>query len=265
MVSPRRAAEKAFELFCTPYDGRSAKKIPPVFHKAEKISFRFNEITVTGFRFRPSHPNHKKVLIVHGFSSNAYKFEKYVTPLLKEGFELVLFDAPAHGASGGKLINAMIYKNVLLAAEKKFGPFYSMIAHSLGGLAASLAFEELPEMEKRKLVLIAPATETTTAVSNFFRMFPLDENTREAFVRLIEEIAEKNISYFSVSRVIKNIEAPVLWIHDKQDTICPYKDVQPLVDWQPSHVQFIVTEQLGHSRIYKDNAIVSAVTRFLAK
>ncbi len=81
--------------------------------------------------------NGQKILIAHGFSSYSYKFEKYVQPLLKDGFEVVAFDAPAHGLSEGKMINALIYKRFLQLLEEKHGPINGFIAHSLGGLAVA--------------------------------------------------------------------------------------------------------------------------------
>lgn len=263
MVSPRKAAEKAFELFCTPLPVRKSKHVPAVFDKAEKISFVYQDMTIRGFRWAPEQGNGRKILVLHGFSSYAYKFDKYVTPLLKSGSEVLIFDAPAHGMSDGKLINALIYRNVILEAEKVFGPFFALIGHSLGGLAASLAFERLPDHLNRKLVLIAPATETTTAIENFFAVIPVSPDVREKFVGMIKELSGEDVPYFSVSRVTRTIHAEVLWIHDTHDTICPVKDVQPVIKESPEHIHFMITEKLGHSGIYKDQKVVRAVVEFL--
>jgi len=262
LVSPRKAAEVAFRIFCTPYAGKIPKKVPPVFHKAEKLQFGMDGIIIRGFRWQPEHPNGKKILIAHGFSSNSYKFEKYVQPLKKEGFEVLAFDAPAHGNSGGKLINAHIYKQALLQIEANFGPLYGIMGHSLGGLAASLAFEALPGNENRKLVLVAPATETRRAVDNFFIMIRADARIKQAFTSLINELTEHPVSYYSVSRVVKSLHAPVLWIHDRQDTICPFEDVKPLLALDLPHTRFLITEHLGHSRVYKDNKVCSEILHF---
>ncbi len=262
LISPRKAAEAAYQLFCTPYGQKQKRKEPPVFHKAEKLSFDLEGSTIHGFRWIPEHPNGKKILIVHGFSSYSYRFEKYISPLKKEGFEVLAFDAPAHGISDGKLINALIYKNALLKIESLYGPVYGMMGHSLGGLSASLAFEELSHPENRKLVLIAPATETHTTIDDFFRFIPVDKKIKAAFVQLIAEIVGKPVSYFSVSRVVKNIQAPVLWVHDKQDPICTFNDVKPLLTLGLPHVRFLVTEHLGHSKVYKDNKVCAEIVQF---
>jgi hypothetical protein len=264
MVSPRKAAEEAFDIFCTPFDNKLPKKAPPAFHKAEKLSFEIDGHTIRGFRFTPSRPNGKKILVVHGFRSYAYKFESYLLGLQKEGFEVFAFDAPAHGLSSGKRINAYIYKRSLDEIEKSYGPFYGVMGHSLGGLAASLAFEGFSNNKDRKLVLIAPA-ETETAINNFFSIVPVDEKVRVVFNGLINEITEHPISYFSVGRVVKGLSSQVLWVHDRDDLICPFTDVKPLLSLDLPHVTFHITERLGHNKIYKEDKICRTVLQFFSR
>jgi pimeloyl-ACP methyl ester carboxylesterase len=262
LVSPRKAAEIAFEIFCTPYGGRAKTKEPPVFHQAEKLSFDLDGVSVRGFRWIPEHPNGKKILIAHGFRSYAYKFEKHVTLLKKEGFEVLAFDAPAHGSSDGKLINAYIYKNMILKIEALYGPLFGIMGHSLGGLAAALAFEELAEPEKRRLVLVAPATETNRAIAGFFEIIPVTDKVKQAFEELISEISGQPVSYYSVSRVVKKIQSPIFWIHDQHDPICPFADVKPLLSVHLPGTRFMITEHLGHSKVYKDSGVCKAIVQF---
>src|SRR5215213_441677 len=139
-LSKQKTAEKAFELFCTPQH-RNRKQLPPVFEKAEKISFRFEGYKIQGYRW--NHPSEKKLLILHGYESSVINFDRYIKPLTKAGFEVLAFDAPAHGRSSGKQITVLAYKNFILHIEKEYGPVKNFIAHSFGGLALSLALEDL--------------------------------------------------------------------------------------------------------------------------
>lgn len=265
LISSRKAAKTAFRIFCTPFKAKANKELSPVFQQAEKLFFNMDGQTTRGYRWHSADPNGKKILLVHGFSSAACKFEKYVQPLLEQGFEVVAFDAPAHGNSDGKTINAYVYRNVLLKIESRYGPFYGMMGHSLGGLAASLAFEKIPDRGKRKLVLVAPATETESAIRNFLSIIPVNKQTEQAFRNLIVEISGEPISYFSVSRVVQSVNTPVLWVHDKQDTICPFEDVKPLLSLNLPYVQFLVTENLGHSRIYKESKVCREIVSFFSR
>lgn len=264
IFSNRKAAASVFDLFCTPYSGKPKRKAPAIFSKAEVLNFSFEGMTLYGWRWNPDQPNGKKILIVHGFDSCSYRFDRYIVPLNKQGFEVIAFDAPAHGMSGAKRINALQYSNAIKAIDEKYGIFYGIMAHSLGGLATALAFEQLPQQEKRKLVLIAPTTETSTAIDNFFRFIPVNKKVQAEFHKVIEEVGQRPISYYSVARAVQNIQAPVLWIHDEEDKVCPYCDTIPVQEKQLSHVEFFITKGLGHSGIYRQDTVFKKIIEFFS-
>ena len=93
-------------------------------------------------------------------------------------------------------------------------------------------------------------------------MLPVDDKVRAAFMHMVTEIAGNPVSYFSVSRVVKNTRGHVLWVHDKNDPICPYRDVEPLLSLDLPHVRFLITEHLGHSKVYKDHAVSTQIIQF---
>jgi pimeloyl-ACP methyl ester carboxylesterase len=262
LVSPRKAAEMAFELFCTPRKPKKKLKEPPIFHKAEKLKLKLGNYSIAGFQFQSQQPNGKKILILHGFSSYSYKFEKYVSLLKKQGFEVICFDAPAHGLSEGKIINALIYKAAILEIEANFGPFYGLMGHSLGGLAGALAFQEFNDQANRRLVMVAPAVRTQRAIEHFYSLLPVDEKIRVAIDQLFNEITHLPIEEISVNHAIKHIQSPILWIHDKDDKICIFDDVLPIMNEKPEHIRFVITEGLGHSRIYKEASISNIIDHF---
>lgn len=259
-VSKRRAAEKAFELFTSP-PTREKKEPPLVFRKAEVLQFSFQQFKIQGYRW--NHPQENKVLILHGFESSAVNFDRYISPLVKKGFEVLAFDAPAHGKSTGKMINAVDYKNFILHLQAAYGPIKNFITHSFGGLAISLGLEEMAHDTSWKVVLIAPATESVTAMNNFFQFTRLDNEVKKEFQQLIEEANGKPLSWYSVARAADNIKAQVLFLQDKQDLQTPYADVLPIVQKNYPNFRFLITDGLGHRRIYKDARTVKAVMEFL--
>src|SRR4029079_16510678 len=151
-ISKRKAAEKAFELFCTP-QFRTKKDLPPVFKKSVKMEFLFEGNIVRGYRW--NHRADKKALILHGFESSVTNFENYVFPLVEKGYEVLAFDAPAHGRSTGKSITVISYKNLVHYIWNSVGPIDAFITHSFGGLTLSLALEEIPHSASTKIVLVA--------------------------------------------------------------------------------------------------------------
>jgi hypothetical protein len=260
LLSGRKAAEKAFELFCTP-QYRNKKTLPKIFEKAESLQFQFQDYKVQGYRWNGA--AEKKVLILHGFESSIVNFDHFVDPLVAKGYCVLGFDAPAHGRSSGKLINVLIYKAFVDELQRRYGPIKNFIAHSFGGLAISLALESWTGQEDYKAVLIAPATETSTAVDYLFKVLKLPSGLRVNFEEVILEKGAKPVSWFSIGRAAENIKSQILWLHDKDDDITPLKDVEPVMQKGYSNFRFHITEGLGHRRIYRDKALTAEIIAFL--
>ena len=261
LVDKRKAAERAFELFCTPFM-KSKTRLPTIFAEAERLHFELNGIKVHGFRW--ARPNARTVLILHGFGSAAHKFHQYVNPLLNKGYQVLAFDAPAHGSSEGTRIHALEYAAMITKVIELYGPVQGFLAHSFGGIALSLALENIPHTEDTRMVLIAPATETCSAVDGAFRVLQIkDETVRKEFDNIILEKSGQLTSWFSINRSVKNIRAKVLWIHDEDDDITPWADALKVKEQNLANIEFIVTKGLGHRKIYGDFHIKNKVIEFL--
>lgn len=265
ILSPNKAAAIAFDLFCTPYPKYKKTKAPAIFHQAKKLSLQLNnDILIKGFEWIPNSPNGKTVLIVHGYASYFYKFEQYIQPLLKEGFRVIGFDAPGHGRSQGKYINILIYSDAIKSIMKSFGPIDHFIGHSLGGITLSLIAETIEEPETHKFVLIAPATKTSSTFEGFFTLMRFSVELKNAFIGLVESMSSKPLSYFEADRAIEHFKGKVLWVHDQDDPVCSYKDLENFKNKSPKHTEFLITNGLGHNKIYKTQVVIDKIVQFLA-
>jgi len=261
-VSTQAAAKATLDIFTKPY-ANTRKKDTPLFKHAKRFFFHSEGTQLMGYHFTSDKPAGKKLLIIHGFAGSCRAFEKFITPSLKKGYDVYTFDAPAHGLSHGKRLNALMYREAILEMMKLHGPFDAYIGHSLGGLSLMLALEQMPHPVAPKAVLIAPATESTTAADNFFSMLQLPAEIRTAFEKLIEDMKSQPLSWYSVSRVLPIVAANILWVHDEDDPTTPIKDVWPVAEIKPPNVQFHFTRGLGHSKIYRENEVKKLVVDFL--
>lgn len=259
-ISKKKAARQAFELFRTPIR-KKRKATPKIFEEAEKLQFKMGNILVRGWRW--NHPAQRKLLILHGFESTAINFDRYIRPFIRKGYEVLAFDAPAHGRSGGKMITAPLYKETIKCINKQFGPIQSFLAHSFGGLAISLALEEISHDTDHRVALIAPATETTTAIDSFFHFLRLDRGVREEFEKLIIKAGGVSSAWYSIRRAMKHIRARVLWLHDEDDDTTPLSDVYRVKQENFPNIRFVISKGLGHRRIYRDNKVTRAIIEFL--
>ena len=260
LFSIKKAAEEALDLFRTPQ--RRAKKQPsPIFNEAEQLEFMLEDISIHGYGWNNGAA--KRVLIIHGFESSIVNFEQYVRPLVKKGYEVLAFDAPAHGKSGGNTISAPLFAKMIKTIYGAYGPIHSFIAHSFGGLALSLALENIQHDSSYKVVLIAPATETKTAIDQFFGLLQLKDSVRKEFDKLIAELGGYPAEWYSVHRAVKNIKAKILWLHDEDDLQTPIADALNVKQENLPNVTFIITKGLGHRRIYRDHKVMQQILDFL--
>ncbi len=260
MLSAQKAAKHAFKLFSTPM--RKELPVPDkVFSDGEMLSFKVDDQVITGHRW--NHPAAKKVLIVHGFESSSYNFYQYIRELISEDFEVLAFDAPAHGRSGGKRILLPDYIRVIRQILQRFGPIDRFVAHSFGGLSLMHALETLPHNETWRIALIAPATETTTAIDRFFKMFSLNHSVRHHFDNLVLKKGGEPASHYSIRRAMQQTKASVFWVHDDTDKITPISDAIKVKDDKPANLEFVITSGLGHRRIYRDDTVLKSVVTFL--
>jgi hypothetical protein len=249
MVSPPVAGKLAFDLFCTPYPKYKKRKAPAIFNQGKPLHItvvgdgiiKTGKTIIHGFEWKPSKPNGQTVLIVHGYASYFYKFDQYIQPLLKKGFRVIGFDAPGHGLSEGKHINIIIYKHAIEQIIKEIGPIDHFIGHSLGAITLAMIAETIENPTKHKFVLIAPATKTTTTFERYFNMMHLSPAIRAAFNELVEKGSGLPITYFEADRAIENYAGDLLWVHDREDLVCPFEDLVEFQKKAPKNIKFLIT------------------------
>ena len=179
------------------------------------------------------------------------------------GYRVLAFDAPGHGQSEGKYINVLVYQEAIQAIMKQAGPVHHFIGHSLGALTLSLIAEQIDQAADRKFVLIAPATKTSTTFANFFKMMHFNEATQAAFIKEMSNRTHHTVDHFAADRALAHYKGPLLWVHDEGDLVCPYKDLIEFQNNAPSNMEFLITNGLGHNKVYKTAEVMDHIMAFL--
>lgn len=259
LISPAHAARKALQLFSTP--NRRPLPAAPMIEESTRLNLESNGWQLSGYRWG-NNPN-KRILILHGFESAIAKFERYITPLLQKGYEIIAFDAQAHGNSQGVTITLPEYINNIADIHHQYGGFNAYMGHSLGASALVHFLEATPVASASKVVLIAPSTEATSLISRFSHILRLNKKVKNKLNHLIQQRIGKPISYFSVIRAIPDIPSQVLWLHDRNDQITPFADAEKIENCGCAHVRFVPTSGLGHNKIYRDDSVKNQILNFL--
>lgn len=202
------------------------------------------------------------VLLVHGWSGRAAQFCDFVGPLVRAGYRVLAFDAPAHGRSGGKATHLPAISDAILAVAAEHGPVHAVIAHSFG-VAGALRAVHRGLRTSRFVAIGAPAT-----FDRLFAIYCARLGLRPAAAgglrRLIEvRFGAEVWSRFAPVEMARGLNLPALVVHDAGDREIPSADAITLADAWPG-ARRLLTDGLGHTRLLSDAAVIRQVTAFIA-
>lgn len=199
------------------------------------------------------------VLFVHGWEGSAGDLFELAERAVAAGFTAVTCDMPAHGESKGSTTSVAEFINAIEEIARLVGPLHGIVAHSLGGTAATMALSR--QVRAQGVVLIAPMVSFDFALDEFSRLLALDADLREVVARE----AERRVGFTraDVDLLTHRLpDAPAFVVHDSQDSRAPHRHSQALVErWAGATLK--TTQGLGHRRILHEEGVVEACVEFL--
>jgi pimeloyl-ACP methyl ester carboxylesterase len=259
LVAPHASAGFLERYFLTPSRREMQAWEIDCMAKAHTRIFSFDDDRKFPVYFWGSGP---VVLLVHGWSGRASQLTPLVPGLLKKGFQVVTFDAPAHGEAEGKITGMPELAAALKQVADHFGSIEAIVAHSLGGSATTLAMSR--GLSARKLVYISPPENVGAYLYRTTRLFGFSRKV----ARISQELLEERFSFtFENSRgtsLAPQMRTPLLVIHDVKDRQVNYEDACLWAKSWPK-ATLMSTEGLGHLRILRDSLVIKAALDFVGR
>lgn len=256
IFSKKGAAKKAFDLFCTPRRGMVLPQQKAYLESAKKEVVESNNIHLQVYEW----PGEKEtILVVHGWESNAFRWKNLIGFLQEEKYNIIAFDAPAHGHSSGTILNIPLYAKVMQTLVQKYNPKH-IIGHSYGGMT-TLYNNYLNSNEAvDKLVILGAPSEFRTILLDYQKLLHFNNIVLEALKDYIKNTFGFEADAFSISEYVKTNTKKGLLIHDKFDEIAPCSDSE-LVHKNWANSSLIKTEGFGHSLHQEE--VSRAIVKFL--
>ena len=269
-MTPRVAGRQAYKLFTTP---RRRATVPPsveaVMARAERFEVEADEHRVAAYRWPASAgPSAPRVMLVHGWESRAARLAVWVEPLQAAGFEVVAFDAPAHGESAGRRANPMALVEAMWAVVEHVGPLSACVGHSLGGYASLLAASggrllDHDSMPLERLVILAGADSGVDAMGMFCDILGLGDGFLPLLLGGAAAAADgRQVADFDAHRLFPDHPIPSLWLHDPEDDEVPIEAAERVAGVCP-HVNLERVSGLGHHRLARDPRMIRRGLDFL--
>jgi len=246
LFSSKFAAKIALTLFSTPLKGSIREAEFDFLETSFKEELVYNEMIIRTYRWVG---NNKTILLVHGWESNASRWENLIVDLKKQNYNIIALDAPAHGLSGSKRFNAILYSEFINITVKKFNPEI-IIGHSVGGMASVFYQHKYQNIEIKKLILLGAPSNFTDVFKRYVEMMSYNIKVSKQMNQLILKRYGNLPDYYSAANFTKSFNSSGLIIHDEKDAIIPYHDAQHF-KLNYVNAKLITTQGLGHSLNHK--------------
>lgn len=258
-ISPQLTTKFAARLFCSPIKHKTPHREVQMIQNSKQLTLYIPEIKkeIVVYEYGESF---KKILLVHGWSGRGTQLVKFADELIKNGYQTISFDAPAHGKSKGNTTIMVEFIACIFEIEKKFGPFDAAIGHSLGGM--SLLNSVRKGINIKKLIVIGCGDKIEDILSNFVSKLNLNQNVAQKMKQYFENKFGESIENYAANEAAKKITIPTLVIHDQNDYEVPISCSKNIVKNLENRV-FLETKNLGHRKILGDKEVVSKTINFI--
>ncbi|WP_143310336.1 alpha/beta hydrolase [Chitinophaga vietnamensis] len=265
---PVTTARMFFRLYCTPPAKKKLRASQLEWRNAATVaqiqvsSYPFDDtpFSIATYRWGSSP---KKILLHHGWGGSPLHFRQLITMLVNNGYEVISYDAPAHGSSGGRRTNLVQWMHVLAQMIEREGPLYAVIGHSLGGLTAALTLARR-ELQVPKLVMLSCALSAPVFFNETFRLFRIDPVVMPHVQKIIRKRLHEDLDSMDLHRYINGIHADRIWMaYDTTDTLVSATEVDDFLQRYPA-IESMKFSGDGHFRIMRHEGVLNGILQFLA-
>jgi len=257
-LAPSWGTHSALRVFFTPLPWKLAARrpLPAPWRRSD---WPFEGVQMASYRRSDVAPGAPLLLLVHGWAGSARQLRRLGDGLAAAGYDPVLLDFPAHGASGGWRSTLPQFSRALFAATARLGPLHGIVAHSLGALAALHASAR--GLPAQRLALLAPSPPPAEFLDWFSASFGLDGTAGARMRRQIEQREGVRLAEFEPGWLGARVALPALVVHDEGDRIAPLAGGQRLADSLGARLH--TTRGLGHRRVLDDDEVAARVLAHL--
>ncbi|WP_298263350.1 alpha/beta hydrolase [uncultured Lutibacter sp.] len=260
-ISLHLATLYAVKLFRTPIKHKPPKREEMMAKSAQKEMILIPEIGKKIMLYSYGYSK-RKVLLIHGWSGRGTQLYKIADKLLENGLMTISFDAPAHGNSESKTTMMTEFIASAKFLEQKYGPFEIIIGHSLGGMATLNSIKQ--GVFTKKAVIIGAGDIITDIIAAFINKLDLNPKIIHKMKNYFFKKFGENIDNYSTSEAAKKVNIPTLIIHDTNDKEVPVSCAINIRKYAKKG-ELLITNSLGHTRILKDDYVISKILDFILK
>lgn len=258
-IAPNTAARFTFSLLARPPRSPERSWQTQLRESARLFRVRWGDRKIVAYSWGEG----PAILMVHGWGARATHMGKMIEPLVKAGFRVISFDAPAHGASRRRSTDLVEYASAISAVAQHIGPIHTILAHSFGVAMALYARRDWG-VEAQKQIYISSFNHCRWFTEAFRYHVGISAEVME---RARQMMVNRYLGRFdwdklSVVELLRRTHEPTLLVHDEDDGEIPFHHTLELYGAK-AEAELFSTTGLGHHRLLGDPSVISRVVQFV--
>lgn len=256
-IQPKKSARIAYRLFSHPRKGKR-EFLPDFLLNAQQ-----NPILIDGKKVHVYEWKNEgeKILLVHGWESNAYRWIGLIQFLKKKNYHIIALDAPAHGISEGFELNPVMYSKAIDKICQIYEPKF-LIGHSFGGFTSLYYQSTYQNANLHKMVIMGSPNKFEKLLINYKHLLSLSKRSYRKFLAVFKNDFGIDLATYSAEEFVTKIQIPIMLIHDKKDFVVPYVNAVEINKRHPN-IPLMSSENFGHSLYHQ--SIHKHIHQFLSE
>lgn len=208
------------------------------------------------------------VILAHGWSAHALRLANFVDPLLREGYQVMLYSARSHGDSDwhpycSVLQFAEDVQAAVTYARHQAGEV-AVLGHSLGAAGALVAAAEGAPVEA--IVALAPPCNHVQASAELLDRQGLRGKYLVHRIRpYVEEMVGRSFDEAAPEYRIGEVRCPVLLGHGSADEVVPVDHFHRLTQAAGPNVEAYLLAGVDHDGIRASAVTLARLQQFLGR
>lgn len=216
--------------------------------------------------FYPSRTSTKTVIVCHGLNGrkDAPKNIERTQALLKQGYNVILFDFSSHGESTGNMEDTTLslwlkdLEAIIRLAESKGSKNIALFGHSLGGTVSIIYALKNPGKIKALATTAAP-----TILSNKGSLLRVLNAWNQGIAEKFSQDIAQN-SYDLIPKAPK-LSTPLLLMHGTEDELIDSEEARTLYYETGSDKKLVFFEEVGHGLAHKEEQALEEAIEWFKK
>ena len=216
--------------------------------------------------------SHTTIIILHGWGGNAEWMLPIAKPFYQAGMNVLLIDSRCHGNSDGAMFSSLprfaedmgSAIDWLKDKHPKRSQKLALLGHSVGAGAVLLEASRRKDIDA--VISVSAFAHPEWMMKRYLGSFHIPKLLINLILAYVQWLIGLRFACFAPISTVCKINAPVLIVHGKADTIVPIDDAHAIIKHCPEpHITLFEVDEAGHESVDKFEEHSDKLIDFLEK